>query len=32
VAAGERAKQLLPMRRSLDDETFERRVRDYFGF
>jgi NAD(P)-dependent dehydrogenase (short-subunit alcohol dehydrogenase family) len=32
VAAGEKAKKLLPMRRQLEDEDFERRVRDYFGF
>jgi len=31
VAAGEKARYFIPMRRELDDEAFERRVRDYYG-
>jgi NAD(P)-dependent dehydrogenase (short-subunit alcohol dehydrogenase family) len=31
VAAGEKARKFLPMRRELSDEEFEERVRDYYG-
>jgi NAD(P)-dependent dehydrogenase (short-subunit alcohol dehydrogenase family) len=31
VAVGEKARYFIPMRRELDDEAFERRVRDYYG-
>jgi NAD(P)-dependent dehydrogenase (short-subunit alcohol dehydrogenase family) len=31
MAAGEKAKKFMPMRRTLDDEDFERRVAEYYG-